>query len=72
MHLIWSRHDRLADGQLLLVAVNVERAFAAENNVNLIRFGVRVDTLILPRFEAIQVEKVPLGIENGNLSHFLV
>src|ERR1051326_1682570 len=72
MFLIRPRHNRLSGTELLLVSGNVKQAFATKNKIDLIRFGVRVDTLILSGFQTIDVEKVFLGIKQGNLLHLLI
>src|SRR5947209_5356364 len=72
MRLIRSRDHRLTDAEFLLVAGNMEHTFAAKNKIDLIRFGMRVDTLILPGFQTIDVEEVLLGIKQRNLLHLLI
>ena len=72
MRLIRSRDDRLTGAEFLLVSGNMERTLAAKDKIDLIRFGMSVDTLILTGFQTIDVEKVLLGIKQRNLLHLLI
>src|SRR5262245_38760754 len=72
VRLIGPGNDGLTGVQFMLLAGNVEQPFAAKHVVNLIRFGVRMDALILSGFQAIYIEEAFVGIEDRNFLHLLI
>jgi hypothetical protein len=53
MFLAWPRDHGFARSQLSFFTSDMEHPFAAKNKVNLIRFCVAVDPLMLPGLQAI-------------------
>ena len=72
MRLSWLGDDRLAGSKLLLLAANVEKTPPAKYEIDLIRFVVAVNPLILSGLQAVQVTEVFGRIEQRHLLHFVV
>src|SRR5262245_16473894 len=50
----------------------MKSSFATKNEIDLIRFLMRVDALILPWPQAIDIEKILIRLEDGDFLHLLV
>jgi len=72
MRLVGPGDDRLSLRQFLLVTRDVENARASKDEVDLIRFGMSVDTLLLSRFKTVEIAEITIGFEDGNLLHLPV
>ena len=72
MFLAWPCDDGLARTKFLLFACNVERSSASKNKVDLVRFRMSVNPLILPRFQAIEIAEVRRRVEQWYLLHLVI
>lgn len=72
MRLPRPRYDRLAGDKFLFFARNVENSVPAKNKIDLIRFFMAVDPLILSGFQAIQIAEILRRVEQRYFLHLLI
>ncbi len=72
MILIRPRDDGFTIATQAFLAGDMEQAVSLEYVVNLVGFGMPMDSLLLPGLEAVQVAEVLVGIKKSNLLHLLV
>lgn len=65
-------NDRFTFREIPFLPRNVKRSLASQDDVNLIRFCVTVNALILSRSQAVQIAKVFRRIEYRQLLHFVI
>ena len=69
MFLAWPRDHGISRSQLPLFTSDMEDSLASKNKVDLIRFCMAVDPLVLPGSQAIQITKVSRRTEQRDLLH---
>src|SRR5262245_20062982 len=65
------RNNGFAGCQFPLLTSDVEPASALQNEINLIRFSMAVNPLILSGFQTIEIAKIPWRVEQRYLLHLI-
>ena len=66
------RKNGFTRDELLFLTGDVKQTASSQNEIDLIRFGVAVDALILSRFQAIKITEIFLGFKYGQFLHFFI
>ena len=71
MILVLPRDDDFTITTQAFLACDVEEAVSLEHVVNLLGFGMPMDSLLLPGSKTVQIAEVLIGIKKWNLLHLL-
>ena len=66
-----SRNDGISDSALAFFTSDVERSLPFGHIVDYVRLGMAVNSLLLPRPQAIQIAEVLIGPEKRHLLHLV-